>query len=59
MIFMDIHNAIMNTHDLITDIYNCTMGTHNYILHFKLVLSLMDIHDWIMDTHNWIMDVHN
>ena len=41
MIFMDIHNAIMNIHNLITDIYDCTMGTHNYILHFQLVLSLM------------------
>ena len=68
MIFMDIHNAIINIHNLITDIYNCTVGTNNYMLHFQLassfyiniyIYAIMDIHEWIIDIHNWIMDVHN
>ena len=32
MLFMDIHNAIMNIRGSIADIYNCIMGTHNYTL---------------------------
>ena len=40
---MDIHNAIMNIHNLITVIYNCNMGTHNYIFYFQLMLSLMQL----------------